>query len=459
MISNFIEFIKTRAIQEASIHGNIGIPGEKDGSKNYINKISKEEDDKSKVLADKYGRNPIATFMGSVNKVGSIQSGHEKKLADLAEKTIYAYYGSILDQVELDIKFSTPNVIKDMMEEAPTEPAEVNLDLLKDKKIIDEIHKRKILNNITQGEAKNVKKILNMPESVDGFKRILGEEEGMEYLKHLNIICDIAGYFDWNIPAEAQREMWKRRDAFSGSVKTEWKPKEKKEDDDDDYVKKLLDELSKKSEVPDEAENLFNDITPKIIARGTDYSMLIHETVKGIYELISMGGYPSEEESTPEEKEMIETVFMNTDTLMDEIEDLKYGPGIAKDLRDFLNNYPSHTEIENFREKVYGKMVVMEADKFLSLMCMILGDEPGAKLIVDKLVEEVIDEDLEYKRAISKDTVYEPSKKSVSKRSSKDILGEIDAALDARNFKEVEKLSKELENLKESLTAEDITKL
>ena len=30
MISNFIQFMKTRAIQEASIHGNTGIPGEKD---------------------------------------------------------------------------------------------------------------------------------------------------------------------------------------------------------------------------------------------------------------------------------------------------------------------------------------------------------------------------------------------------------------------------------------------
>ena len=41
---------------------------------------------------------------------------------------------------------------------------------------------------------------------------------------------------------------------------------------------------------------------------------------------------------------------------------------------------------------------------------------------IDKLVEEVIDEDLEYKRAISKDTVYEPSKKSVISSSVSNCL-------------------------------------
>lgn len=345
------------------------------------------------------------------------------------------------------------------MTEAPDEPP-TPLEVLKDKNIISQIHKRKIANNITQGEAKNVKKILNMPESVSGFIEIFGEEDAKKYLKALNTITDIAGYFDWVIPFEQQLSMWKRRDRFAGSVKVDWEPEKKKEDSEDveDYWKKILDDLEKSSEIPADASEAIEGTNPRISSRGTDYAMLLHETVKGIYELIVMSSYPSEFEATPEDREMMETVFMNTDTLADEIEDLKYGPKIAADLRDFLNSYPGSNSVENFREKVFGKMIVMEANEFLEIMRLILSGDPLAKKKINELAEEVINEDREWKKSMATGDYERPEAATASKRSESDIMKDIDAALDAKDFEKVKKLSAELKAL-ESLSLESVEKL
>ena len=160
----------------------------------------------------------IPRFMSFVSQARQIQSGKEKELEKLAEKAIRSMYGSILDEVELKIRFPKPGAIKDMMEKVQPEPMEMpQLKQLEDAGIISEIHKRKIANNITQGEAKNTKLMLNLPEVVDGLEEIMGRENGRKYVDLLNKITEIAGFFDWNIPMEVQKEMWARdKSGFSG---------------------------------------------------------------------------------------------------------------------------------------------------------------------------------------------------------------------------------------------------
>jgi hypothetical protein len=50
---------------------------------------------------------------------------------------------------------------------------------------IKEVEKRKLINLIIQGEAKNTKHILQMPEVRDGLKGILGDQKGEELFRSL----------------------------------------------------------------------------------------------------------------------------------------------------------------------------------------------------------------------------------------------------------------------------------
>ena len=298
----------TQLVDEASLKDNPGIPGEGGSEGDYLSKVEGRAKERLDALKRKHGAD-IPGFMSLVSRARQIQSGKEKELEKLAEDAIRSYYGSILEDVTLNIKFPKEGQIKKSMENVPSEPPEMpQLKELKDSNIISEIQKRKIANNITQGEAKNTKLCLNLPEVRDGLTRILGQEKGTEYKELLNKITEIAGFFDWQIPMEVQLEMWTRdKSGFSGSVSVEWVSD--KEENTEDLAQKVLGDLENDTEVPEEAEEIFEQTAPTINALGTDFAMLLHETIKGIYELIASVAIPDDEETA-------ETVIMKRQRLL-----------------------------------------------------------------------------------------------------------------------------------------------
>jgi len=413
MIKTFEQYLN-----EASLRGNIGIPGEGDGSGSYRRETetySKEQvRDTERRYGPKMGQLPMLA-----SRAKSLQSGHEKDLEKLAEKAIRILYGRIIEDVTLDIKFPEANEIPEMMKDVPAKSPEKpqipQIEELKDKNIIAEIQKRKIINNITQGEAVNSKKALNLPEVIDGMKRIMGEEKAKEYIKTLNEITDIAQAFYWIIPAEVQEMMWKNdKSGMSGSVGVEW---EDKEESDEDLAQKILDQLKEDGDLPKEAEDLFYETQPTIHARGMDFAMLVHESVKGFYELIAAIAIPQEEE-------VAGIVLMNTDTLADEIEDLRYGPKIASDIRDYFNTFPEirNDEVANLREHVLGRMYTIEAPEFLDIIASILNKDDRYRRTIEGIIKDVIQEikDFELEGAlgdygIDSDDNYNPQANTSSK--------------------------------------------
>ncbi len=442
-------------VDEASLRDNPGIPGEGGTEGDYLSRVEGRAKERLDALQRRHGQD-IPRFMSLVSRARQIQAGKEKELEKLAEDAIRAYYGSILEEVTLNIKFPKDDQIKKSMEKVQPEPPEMpQLKELKDADIISEIQKRKIANNITQGEAKNTKLILNLPEVRDALIRILGQEQGTEYKDLMNKITDIAGFFDWQIPMEVQLEMWTRdKSGFSGSVTVEWNTD--KDEDSEELAQKILSELEDDTEVPEEAEELFAQTGPTINALGTDFAMLLHESVKGIYELIAAVGIPDDEETA-------ETVIMNTDSLADEIEDLRYGPEIAADLRDFVTQFPEYDDIPNLREHVFGKMMAMEAKAFLNLMYMILNEDPKAKPVVQEFIDEIAEEINKYElgqAGIDNDDDYSPSESpgrapaepevvDYSELSKREIERLIDDALDRGDFDTVRDLSKYLKESKQ----------
>ena len=372
-------------LSEASLEDNPGVP------KKVLNDIGA----RGKADAEDFKRNnfrELVSIMPNVGRIKQLQRGHEEGLEKIAEETIREYYGSILDGVDLVIKFPTPGEIKITMSETPPEPPEA-LESVTDQSTIDEINKRKILKNIMQGEAKNSKRMLNLPDVKEKIVALMGDSKGTEYLGLLNRVITAASIADWDVPLEVQKDLWQRSSAsgeFAGAVKVTW---EEEEETPDELAKKILDELEDKEEIPEETEDLFNEVTPTIYAYGLDFAMLLHETIKGIYNLIISL-------SIPTDPNVSEIVIMNTDTLADELEDLRYGPVFAANLRDAINEFPEVDEIDNLREHVVGKLSIMPAKEFLDFMLMFFNGDKKAKTILKNLIDEVKSEMDEYKSAM-----------------------------------------------------------
>jgi hypothetical protein len=126
--------------------------------------------------------------------------------------------------------------------------------------------------------------------------------------------------------------------------------------------------------------------------------MLLHEAVKGLFEILSLMGLPvvkNDDNETDEEatKKLLNMIYSNTG-IGDEPQDFKYGPEIAADLRDFVNQNDKIDLYPNVREELWKTMVdkdTMSTDDFIALMRGILSKTPEARTKVDRLINKVIE--------------------------------------------------------------------
>lgn len=453
MINKF----KGYGINEASLQGNPGIPGEGNTSGNYLNNVEARAQQINADYQRRFGRE-IPMFMEKVSRAKQIQKGHETELEKLAVDVIMEHYGDILDGVNLKVKLQKDNEIQKMMKDVPSSPPEEEmLKALEDDGIISEVHRRKIANNIAQGMAKNTKLILNLEDCADGLKTILGDEIGEEYILLLNKISEIALFFDWAIPLEVQKEMWTRdKSGFSGSVKVEWDTPENPEESEK-LAQKILDDLMDTDE-PDaeDVEDLMDSIGPTIHSIGTDFAMLLHETVKGIYELISAAALPGDD------SEKAEIIIANTDSLADELEDLRFGPEMASDLRDYISEFKESNKIKNLQEYVFGEMMRMPARDFLELFSGILSGTPQAKGDVQEIIDGIsemlnnyemekagVNGDSDHNEVKEPETPMNYTEDDYEEMSQKDLLDLVNKYLEAGDYTNPE-LSKIIKFIKES---------
>jgi hypothetical protein len=382
----------------------------------------------------------MGNFMKYVKEVHSMQTPEVKdQLEKLAERIILQEYGNILGQTQLNIKFPKDKEIQQKMEKVPLEP-----DLKKeitDPDKISAIQMRKLTNAITQGEAKNAKRIILLPETMEGMTEILGEDRAKRMIELLSKITDIASVFDWKIPMEVQLQMWERdKSGFAGSVEVDW---ENEPETPEDIANRILADLEKGELDSPEIEPVLDQMVPTINALGTDFAMLIHETIKGIYELISSAAIPKDEE-------IAQDVIASTDTLQDEIEDLRYGPYLAADLRDTINRLSGNIDIPNIREYVYGKLMQLSPDEFLDIMRAIFDKTGESDSVISSLINEVASELKEWERGRFEYEVpseytddFEPDQ-DLSRLGKRDLDDLLNAAIDSKDWAEVARISKYL---------------
>jgi hypothetical protein len=464
-INKFNEFIN-----EASLRGNIGIPGEEgSGRESWLDKTTARSDRAANefMMAN---RADIQGFMGMVMKSQQLQEGHEEELSELTIAAFRELYGSLLDDIELDFKISTRGEVAQSMEETPTESEMPEVEELADQDLINQVHKRKILRTIQQGKGLSAKAILNLSIFKNGLIEILGQAKAAEYLTLLNKISNVAQFFDWDVPEQMQKQMWQNRQGFSGSCDIQFG---KEAEDKDEIAQKVLDDLANGEDIVDneDVEELVSGLDITIIARGVDLSVLIHEAIKAVYKL------PTQASLEALSDESAEKVLMNTDTLFDELQELKFGrqmqtvffkqvaehPIVVERINSMLRQDASDVEISAFQEKLnwlfFGKLSqigVEDAREFLTLVNAILMESAEAQELCDPIIKSVI-------RDLAQEEEYQAQKRGETPRyampteiapeietsrpsdmSTSEIEAAIDDALDAGDFEEVDRLRKML---------------
>ena len=124
---------------------------------------------------------------------------------------------------------------------------------------------------------------------------------------------------------------------------------------------------------------------PTIKAKGLFFPILIHELLKGVYEVLGTQGLPDD----PRAAEM---VMQSQDTMPYEIWDLRMGPVIWE---KFLQSYPDELFEDDMREiqnYLFSRFSSLTTEEFFEVAREILSGSETGKKIVKKMVDEIIDE-------------------------------------------------------------------
>jgi hypothetical protein len=124
--------------------------------------------------------------------------------------------------------------------------------------------------------------------------------------------------------------------------------------------------------------------------------MLVHEAVKGIYEVILSA-------SIPENEELAKTVLANADTFEQEIVGQRVGPQLRQDLLNFVNEHPATDKYPdmNIFERVLGILIEEPPEEFLQDIRGILEDDPDIKTKINSIIDMIAEYIEEYKQQLA----------------------------------------------------------
>lgn len=398
-MKNYSQFIK----EEVDLRGNKGIPDNfmRDANRQAQSNLEVRVDDPRQM--QRFGRELMEVVEDSKRIL--LQGSREEvenrfgRLEELAKNMILSKYNDILSAgagdkpIELDIKLIRPNssVANELpdIREVPARPntnnnrpnrpnrpnnendegGETEVEITDDE-IKDAIHKKKLLNTLNQGEAKATKEIIHLarPQIVE----IFGEQSGNQIFNFWLQITEIANKMDWAMPNELKAQMMKNQPGgMAGACQVKWEKEEETQDEEEgqdqeegQYQEEGQDqeETQDQEEGQDQEEQEYNDGVEEIgdpndfdkviiKAVGVDFPMLLHEAIKGIFQLLQSG-------SIKDDKEVAKIVAKNTSSFEDESQDFKYGVPAQAMFRDFINACNGANRYNEMRARVYAKLAL-----------------------------------------------------------------------------------------------------
>lgn len=234
--------------------------------------------------------------------------------------------------------------------------------------------KRRFINSLIQGAAKKGHYM---------FELVRTELENLspDLTKKYGLFMSILDYLYWLYPEQMTQSAAASGLGQVGNVEVIM-PGQSNEDEDD---------FGGDFGGDDEDEDDFgDDNTPPsdkitIKAVGSSFPVLLHELIKGVYQVFGSHGLPKNVKTA-------EMVVDSEDTLIAEIWDIRLGPIFWE---KFLEAYPDElfeddkVELQNF---LISKFVQLSASEFLEISKLILSGNPRGKAYLQNLVNDIVKE-------------------------------------------------------------------
>lgn len=122
---------------------------------------------------------------------------------------------------------------------------------------------------------------------------------------------------------------------------------------------------------------------PTVKAKGSSFPILVHELLKGVYDILGSHGLPDD----PRQAEMI---VGSEDTLPAEVWDLRLGPVFWE---KFLESFPDELfedDQKMIQNYLISRFSMLTAQEFLDLSKKILSGTPSGKKYIQEMVDEIV---------------------------------------------------------------------
>jgi hypothetical protein len=124
---------------------------------------------------------------------------------------------------------------------------------------------------------------------------------------------------------------------------------------------------------------------PTVSAKAVTFPLLVHELVKGVYEIFGSHGLPDD----PRQQEMI---LNAEDTLPSEIWDSRLGPVFWE---KFMASYPMELfdeDKKHIQHYLFMRFSALNAEEFMRVAKMILSGDPKGQQFIQRMVDDIIKE-------------------------------------------------------------------
>ena len=124
---------------------------------------------------------------------------------------------------------------------------------------------------------------------------------------------------------------------------------------------------------------------PTVKAKAVTFPLLVHELVKGVYEIFGSHGLPDD----PRQQEMI---LNAEDTLPSEIWDSRLGPVFWE---KFMASYPMELfdeDKKHIQHYLFMRFSALNAEEFMRVAKMILSGDPKGQQFIQRMVDGIIKE-------------------------------------------------------------------
>lgn len=262
--------------------------------------------------------------MRLLQEVMSIETPYRTELETIAEIAIKEAFPIIKEMnIKIDAKIEDPGGMSINQQE---KQEDIDLEDIARKRGLD---KRRIINSITQGASiRGTKAYYFFRELIDDLDNTLVE-------KYNQLLDDAYGIYD-----------------------------------DDNAIAMMLAMMSQNTgRQGGEAEAEWNHETGelKIIARAVCFPILVHEIVKGLYEIISTQGFSKDAESN-------KAIAQSVDKAQNEPEDLRYGKFIYDAINTLLTKYKPGEDISPVREYFFAEVYKLEDEDFIDFIDNLLAE-------------------------------------------------------------------------------------